>query len=173
MLVAWIFAGLPDAHASLVRAMDLAELTSAAEQIIVADVAKVESRWDEGHRAIHSVIELRLQESWKGTPPGDGKLVLRQPGGSVGEIEMTVVGVASFSVGERALLFLEHGTVVGLAQGKRSLRWDGSSKRWMVGPADASSMVHVNLRGQIRTAPAKRTESLDDLRAKVRALLEK
>jgi hypothetical protein len=153
--------------------MDLAELTSAAEQIIVADVAKVESRWDEGHRAIYSIIELRLQESWKGTPPGNGKMVLLQPGGSVGQIEMTVVGVASFSVGERALLFLEHGIVAGLGQGKRSLRWDESSKRWMVGPADTSSAVHINRQGQIRTAPNTRPESLDDLRAKVRALLEK
>jgi hypothetical protein len=173
VLAAWLFVGLPDAQASVVRAMDLAELTATAEQIVVAEVAKVESHWDTGHRTIHSIIELRVQESWKGTAPADGKMLLRQPGGSVAEIEMTVVGMASFSVGERTLLFLDHGIVVGLGQGKRPLRWDQSSKRWLVETADASSTVQINRRGQIRATQASAAESLDGLRAKVRALLEK
>jgi len=173
MLVAPVFAGLPHAHASLVRAMELAELTAAAEQIVVADIARVESQWDEAHRTIHSIVELRVRESWKGNPPADGKMVLRQPGGSVGEIEMTVLGMATFSAGERALLFLDHGIVVGLGQGKRSLRWDEPSKRWLIDPPDASSTVRINGRGRIRAAQATPTETLDDLRAKVRALLQK
>jgi hypothetical protein len=167
------FASPPHAEASLVRAMDLAELTATAEQIVVADVAKVESRWDKDHRTIFSTIELRVQESWKGPPPADGRMVLRQPGGSVGEIEMTVVGMPSFSAGERALLFLDGAGVVGMAQGKRRLRWDEAGKRWLAGPGDASSAVHIDQRGQIHAAPASPAETLDDLRAKVRALLEK
>jgi hypothetical protein len=155
------------------RVMDLSELAAAAEQIVVADVAKVESRWDKDHRNIYSTIEIRVWESWKGTAPADGKIVLRQPGGSVGEIEMTVVGMATFSVGERALLFLDRAGVVGMGQGKRQLRWDQASRSWLAFPGEASSAVHIEHRGRIRAVQPGPPEPLDRLRAKVRTLIEK
>jgi hypothetical protein len=173
VVAASTFVGAPHARASLVRAMDLAELTTTAEQIVVADIAKVESHWDNNHRTIFSTIEIRVQESWKGTPPADGKIVLRQPGGSVGEIEMTVVGMPTFSAGERVLLFLDRAAVVGMGQGKRRLRWDEAGKRWLASPGDASSAVRIDERGQIHAAPASPAETLDALRAKVRVLLGK
>jgi hypothetical protein len=172
-MAASILAGLPLAYASLTRAMDLAELTATAEQVVVADVSKVESQWDPTHRNIFSTIEIRVQESWKGSPPSDGTIRLRQPGGSVGEIEMTVVGMPTFSVGERALLFLQHARVVGLGQGKRPLRWDPTSKGWFAEPGDATGVVRIGRHGQMRAAETSPRESLDSLRAKVRALVEK
>jgi hypothetical protein len=169
--LSWV--GLPPAQASLTRAMDLADLTRAAGQIVVADVAKVECQWDKDHRTIYSTVEIRVQESWKGTPPPDGKIVLRYPGGSVGDIEVTVVGMSTFSVGERALLFLDDVGVLGMGQGRRSLHWDATGKRWLAGSADLSTAVHIDRRGQIRAATASPPEPLDNLRAKVRALLGK
>ncbi len=173
VIAGFLLAGLPFARASLIRAMDLVELTATAEQVVVADVARVESQWDKDHRTIYSTIEIRVQETWKGTPPSDGKILLRQPGGSVGEIEMTVVGVPTFSVGERALLFLQHASVVGLGQGKRPLRWDETSKSWFAEPGDATGAVRLGRHGQIRAADGSPREALDSLRARVRALIEK
>jgi hypothetical protein len=173
LVAAYAVAGVPHARASLMRAMDLSELTATAEQIVVADVAKVESHWDKDHRNIYSTVEIRVWESWKGTAPADGKIVLRQPGGSVGEIEMTVVGMATFSVGERAVLFLDHAGVVGMGQGKRQLRWDQASKSWLASPGEGSSAVHIDRHGRLRAVQPGPPETLARLRAKVRALLEK
>lgn len=161
------------ARASLTRAMDLAELTATAEQVVVADVTKVDSQWDPGKRTIVTTIEIAVQESWKGAPPGDGKMVLRQLGGTVGDIEMTVVGMPRFAVGEHALLFLQRAAIVGMGQGKRPLRWDGSSKRWLVDPGDAPGAVHIDPQGKLRAQARPAPESLDSLRTRVRALLEK
>jgi hypothetical protein len=166
-------AALPIARASLTPAMDLGEMTAKAEQIVVADVATAESQWDKDHRTIFTTVELRVQESWKGDPPGDGKIVLRQPGGSVGEIEVTVVGMPTFSPGERALLFLHKASVLGMGQGKRPLRWDPTGKRWLASPADTSAAVQIDRRGQVRAARQSEPETLDSLRARVRALLGK
>ena len=163
----------PSARASLTPAMDLAELTETADQIVVAEVGKVECQWDKDHHTIFSTVDMQVHETWKGTPPADGKIALRQTGGAVGEIEMTVVGMPSFTVGERALLFLHKARIVGMGQGKRHLRWEATGKRWLAAPADNSTAVHVDRRGQIMGVAPSAPESLDDLRSQVRALLEK
>ncbi len=171
----------PSAKASLVRAMDLAELTAAADKVVVGNVAKVECQWDRDHRNIYTTIEIEVQESWKGITPANGRILLRQPGGTVGEIEMTVIGMPTFSPGERAVLFLEKASVVGMGQGKRLMRWDQARKQWFVEPGQADGAVRVDRGGQLRSATraaseaseAESPESIDSLRTKVRALLEK
>jgi hypothetical protein len=57
----------PVAMASLMRAMDLSELTANADQIVVVDVLSTESAWDGGHRNIYSTVEIKVLESWKGS----------------------------------------------------------------------------------------------------------
>jgi hypothetical protein len=162
---------LPVAMASLVRAMDLTELTSTADQIVVGEVLSTESAWDNDHRNIYSTIEIRVQESWKGSVPNDGRIRIRQLGGTVGEIEMTVRGLARFIPGERTLLFLRQALVVGMGQGKRHVQWNASDKQWMADAPEQSGKVTIDPQG---TAPAKEPrgpEALDRIRERVRALL--
>jgi hypothetical protein len=161
------------AQASLTRAMDLSELTASAERVVVADVARVTSQWDDDHRNIVTTVEIAVQESWKGSPPSDGKIRIRQPGGTVGDVEMTVVGMPRFSVGEHALLFLQQQSVVGMGQGKRPLHWDTSEKRWLVESADTAGAVRLDRRGRLRAEVSSPPETLDSMRTKVRALLGK
>jgi hypothetical protein len=159
-------AALPVAIASLMRSMDLAELTVGADQIVVGDVVSTECAWDTGHRNIYSTIEISVQESWKGSVPNDGRIRIRQLGGTVGEIEMTVHGMARFTRGERELLFLRQAHVVGMGQGKRHVHWDSGNKQWL---ADAQEGLDV-----ARTsgpASSRQPESLSQLREKVRALV--
>jgi hypothetical protein len=164
----------PLALASLVRAMDLAELTARADQIIVADVVSVQATWDPAHRTIYSTVEVNVQESWKGSPPANGRISIRQPGGRVGEIEMTVHGMPSFSTGERTLLFLERARVVGMGQGKRRLYREPSSEHWFAQARDASTdVVLIGPKGQVADSASGQPERLDSLREKVRALIGK
>ena len=154
--------------------MDLAELTASADQIVVADVVSVQSAWDPSHRTIYSTIEVNVQDNWKGAAPANGRISIRQPGGTVGEIEMTVHGMPSFSVGEKALLFLERAHVVGMGQGKRRLFREPHSGYWFAEGRNASTAAIV-IGTPVRVAATDngQPETLDGLREKVRALVGK
>jgi hypothetical protein len=170
-IAAFTVAALPFAMASIIRTMELAELTAAADQIVVADVLSAGSAWDNGHRNIYSTFEISVQESWKGTPPANGRIKIRQLGGTVGEIEMTVLGMPRFTPGERALLFLRQAHVVGMGQGKRQLHWDSTGNRWMADPADRAGAHKVEMRGDSHETEPSQPENLDHLRERVRALM--
>lgn len=154
--------GASSPSATTIRAMSLDELVGAADQIVVVTVSSTSARWDAEHRKIHSTIEVDVEEAWKGDTRTRDRLTLVQPGGTVGDIEMTVIGMPRFAPGERSLLFLKGRTraqVVGMSEGKRPLRWDRAGRRWLVMPNT----------GQSATAPS----SLAELRRQVQALMEK
>ena len=162
---------LPVAMATLMRTLDLAELTSSADQIVICDVVSQESAWDSGHRNIYTTIEISVRESWKGTPPADGKIRIRQLGGTVGDIEMTVHGMARFADGERSLLFLRKTQVLGWSQGKRRVHWDSTANRWLADAPDRSRILSADAPGRPPTAESSQPEDLDQLRERVRALI--
>jgi hypothetical protein len=177
--VAAFFTARP-AHASLVLAMDLPSLTEEADRVVVGEVMSVKSAWDAEHRRILTTVEVQVAEAWKGEMPSGRTLKIVQPGGVVDDIEMKVHGLPRFSTGERAVLFLRgsaiNASLVGLGQGKRGLSLDQGTRRWMAAPADRSAAVKVDERGQMQPAPASPGDErmpLDDLRSRVRALLQK
>jgi hypothetical protein len=154
------------ARASVMRAINLAELTASAEHIVWGEVLSSESAWDARHRTIYSTVEIAVTESWKGQVPGNGRIRFRHFGGIVGDIEMTVHGEARFQQGERVVVFTQGGHLVGMGQGKRRLGWDGATKRWMAAPWDRTgASLMGNAEGTERAVP------LEMLRAQVRALV--
>jgi hypothetical protein len=161
-----------EAAASIVRALDLAELTARADQIVVGDIVDVRSDWDSSHRTIFTTVDVLVRESWKGGTPKDARIHIRQLGGTVGDIEMTVHGMPAFSLGERALLFLGRTGVVGMSQGKRALRRSASDGTWQVSPPDRRGLLLAGPSARDRKTPEK-PESLESLRSRVRALLGK
>lgn len=161
------------AVASLVRAMDLDELTTSSDRIVVADVSTVHAAWDDAHRSIVSTVEIDVRETWKGAATAGERLSIRQPGGTVGDIEMTVHGMPRFSVGERALLFLHSSHVVGMSQGKRNLRWEATDRRWLVEAAERSEVVRVDAAGKLHSAGPGQSEDLDSLRKRVLGLVRR
>lgn len=173
LIVATIWGSAYPLQASLIRAMDLAELVASADEIVVANVQSVVAAWDPAHRKILTTIELTIEENWKGS--GHKRVSLVQPGGTVGEIEMTVFGMPTFLPGEKSLLFLQgsgHRHVVGMAQGKRPLRWDGQGKRWLVDSPDTTDTVQAGPGKKLRHAQLIPPTTLDSLRRQVQALLE-
>ena len=162
------------ATASLVQSLNLAELTARAERIVVAQVVSSKSDWDSSHRTIHTRIEIKVEEAWKGSVGPGERIVITQPGGSVGNIEMRVHGMPGFVLGEKAVLFLAgeaRTRVVGMSQGKRSVRWNGTAKRWVAESPEHSAVVRRDSLGQLRPVPAEPAVGLDELREQVRALV--
>ena len=163
------------AAGSLVQAVDLAGLTARAERIVVAQVVSAKSEWDSSRRTIHTRIEINVEETWKGTVAPGEHIVIVQPGGSVGDIEMRVHGMPSFALGEKTVLFLAGQAaprVVGMSQGKRPLRWDGMAKRWEAEGAEHSAVVRRDSQGRLQAALAEPAAGLDEFRQRVRALVK-
>jgi hypothetical protein len=159
-------AGTGIARASILMALDLPDLVQQSEHIAVVEVTSVHAAWDERHERIYSTIELKVMESWKAGAAEAGNpvdhLTIVQPGGTVGDISMTVTGLGTFAAGERSLVFLRgpanHAQVVGMTQGKRPLRFEATSKRWLVSPPDLRSATLVKPPAKLPvTTPAKTT----------------
>jgi len=159
-------------QASLLRAMGLDQLVTSASQIIVGEVVSKNAAWDASHRRILSTIEVKTEECWKGA--AKELVTIVQPGGTVGEIEMTVHGMPKFTVGERLLLFLRGNSqfqVVGMSEGKRPLSWDAESKQWLVEPPNVEDVVEVDLAGRLRHAAPSARLGLEAMRERVREMV--
>jgi len=143
-------------------------------------------------------VELKVVERWKGAPAGaEDHLRIVQPGGTVGDLTMTVTGLSTFSPGERALVFLRgaasNARVLGLGQGKRPMRLESSSGKWLISRASLHQTTLVKPRGApppsaggpsgqtaskaapivpvTAAAEAPRERSLDEMRSEVKSLL--
>ena len=133
-------------------------------------MVSTKSAWDAGHRSIHTAIELKVDEVWKGAS-AERELIV-QPGGTVGDMEMRVHGMPEFTAGEKTLLFLagqDAPRVVGMSQGKRALRWTG--KQWMAEMAEHSALVRRDAQGRLQPAMPEPAMGLDELRQRVRTLI--
>lgn len=96
----------PLAHATVAVALSLGDLVRDADHVVVADIVSAKSAWDARHETIVTTIELAVVESWKGDALPAEHIAFDQPGGTVGDITMTVAGLSSFKPGERAVIFL-------------------------------------------------------------------
>ena len=183
------------AVASIVVAMDLPALVKQADHIAVVDVLSTSSDWDAKHEKIFTTVELKVVERWKGAPAGaDDHLRIVQPGGTVGDLTMTVTGLSTFSPGERALVFLRgaasNARVLGLGQGKRPMRLESSSGKWLISRASLHQTTLVKPRVATPGVPSGQTASkaspvvpvtaaagptrelgLDEMRSEVKSLL--
>ncbi|HLK88841.1 MAG TPA: hypothetical protein VKZ18_03045 [Polyangia bacterium] len=166
------------AWATLVLALDLPALVKRAEQVSVVDVVSVKVGWNEEHDRIVTTVDLAVVDCWKGSAAPASRVQVVQPGGTVDGLTMRVEGLPRFSPGERALLFLRfpretpgRASVVGMAQGKRAVRREAASGRWMVSAPERGGADYV------QTTPASATQwsapprPLGDLRTEVRALV--
>jgi hypothetical protein len=179
-------------QASIMMALDLPELVRQSEHIAVVEVVSVRAAWDERHERIYSTIDLKVLESWKTsgttTAPSVDHMTIVQAGGTVGDMTMTVMGMGTFAAGERSLVFLRgpanRAQVVGMTQGKRAMRYETTSRSWLVAPPDLrqAKLVRVpDVKGPTLSTPHPGSASVSavglrelpigDLRGEVKRLL--
>lgn len=92
------------AFATVVVHATIEQMTQSAPVIVRGVARNSYAAFDEHHRRIWTYTELTVAEAIKGE--AKGTVVIRQPGGVVGESGQYVDGVAQFSPGEECVLFL-------------------------------------------------------------------
>jgi hypothetical protein len=93
------------ALASVVVAMSIEEMTQASPLVVRGRVGQIQVSWDEGERKIWTRAEIQVLEALKGRT--EATLLVRQPGGEVGNKGQHVEGAGQFTTGEEGLFFLE------------------------------------------------------------------
>jgi hypothetical protein len=93
------------ALATVVLSLSMEEMTARAPLVVHATVNATAPGWDPEHAKIWTWTELVVKDTLKGK--AQPTVLVKQPGGVVGDLGMHVDGVATFTPGEEVVLFLE------------------------------------------------------------------
>ncbi len=167
----------PAARATQMEHLDTRALVLGSDDILIGEVERVESRWDERRTKILTDVTLRVSRSLKDAAPE--RLTLTQLGDEVDDVRVTVHAAPVFTLGEEALVFVwrdarGRAQVNGLAQGKFDIGTDPNTGRRIV----SRTVPGFAIRDARTLAPVRGRESasrirLDDLVQEIERALEK
>ena len=114
--------------ATIVVPMPDEDLAAQADAVVIGDVAKITSHWDDTQGRIFTTITIAVHEVLKGDVT-ESQLTLTQMGGTIADVHAWVHGNPEFRRGEKVLVFVtqaQDGTlrVTQLYQGKFSITTD-------------------------------------------------
>lgn len=165
----------PVARASVVLALDLAELVAQADHVVVVTAVSEHSRWSRTGHQIVTDVELRAEEALKGPARAGQMLVATRLGGTLGDVALQVPGEARLAAGQRALVFLHASSgelrFVGMAQGVLALSGSGSDTMAMPAGGGMALVERAEDGSLVPGAPAlARPRPLRELTAEIRKL---
>ena len=106
LLSCFVFLGMDSAMALMLE-MSTPELTQQAEAIVRGKVKDMKSEWDPERRFIWTLVTISVSHSIKGNSPKKQDVVVKIPGGEVGDIGQKTEDAPIFATGEEVLLFLQ------------------------------------------------------------------
>ncbi|HEU4522093.1 MAG TPA: hypothetical protein VFT12_08825 [Thermoanaerobaculia bacterium] len=161
------FLAVPEAQATMSLAATFDEKVDDANAIVLGRVVRQESRYDEEKRFILTYTTFEVEKSIKGSTPPQVTLVT--PGGRVGDVQQTTIGVPVFREGQENIVFLKNTrrgpTVLYFDQGAYDVVAEKGQR--LVRPV-ASEAVHIDPQRGIAVAP-EQTKSLRDFEGAVRS----
>jgi hypothetical protein len=168
LLPALLLLVIPIAYASVSLSLDLKQLSQDSSMIVRGTVKKTEGMWS-GKRIV-TKITLSIDSALKGSPSTE--VVFYTPGGVVDGVGMKVSGAPSFVEKEEVLVFLSlyksNYSVLGLGQGKYSIRADGAGKKLAIPDTDNLSLVKKLPDGSLAPAEAPKAMPIIDLESEIK-----
>jgi len=131
VLAALALTGGTHAVASTFLKIDLPTLNRMSESVVHARVVAMESAWNAEGSMIFTEVELQVLGRLRGTT--DSTVVVRVPGGTVGNFTSEMEGAPRFQTGDEVVVFLS--------------RWDDGVPM-VAGYAEGLSFVHADAVGQ-------------------------
>ncbi|MBI4481475.1 MAG: hypothetical protein HY652_01160 [Acidobacteria bacterium] len=120
-----------ESRATIVLQMSLEELAGRSDAVVHGLAERSWSAWDDERGKIYTYTLVRVDDSLKG--PWRERIVVKELGGTVGDMTMTVGGAPEFQPGEEVVLFLvldRQGDfrTLGFTQGKFEVQTEGGQK---------------------------------------------
>jgi len=140
-------AGPGPAQASMFLKEDVQSLKQRAEAVVRASVVDVRSYWNADATMIFTDVTLVVKGRLHGS--SDNRIVVRVPGGTVGDFSVDMEGAPRFSVGEDVVAFVarwDDGVpmVAGYFQGVSRIRRDSAGNEMLQGGvADGLAMSEL------------------------------
>lgn len=164
------------ARATVVVDLPLPEHSRRASLVVRGTVEEQHSDWEPEHRRIATFTKIRVLETLSGAAQPSSLIVIRQPGGVVGEVGQHVAGTAQFTVGEEVVVLLEphrqattEYTLVALAASKYAVkRANGQTK--LVRDVSGLTLLKKDASGKLKDEVTKPVTSmpLEEFRTVVR-----
>jgi len=122
-----VLAGALAARATTIIRLDLPQLVNQSDSIVQGRVENVAVQWDGARNLAFTYITVSVEDPLKGERRRT--VTIRQLGGKIGAMHVTVAGMPQFRKGESVITFLkaqDDGTfqVVGMNQGKYEIADD-------------------------------------------------
>src|SRR5689334_7444830 len=95
------------ATATVVIAQSLEQMARTSPLVVRARVGQIQASWNEENTTIETWVDVVVTETLKGKAQVGASLMIRNPGGIVGDRGARVYGSPQFTTGEDTLLFLE------------------------------------------------------------------
>ena len=126
-LGAILLAGISPTAASTFLKVDIPTLKTMSESVVQANVVDVRSAWNDEGSAIFTFVTLEVTGRLHGT--AEGLIVVRVPGGTVGEFTSEMEGAPKFQQGDEVVAFISRwrdgvAMVAGYAEGLSRVNHD-------------------------------------------------
>ena len=135
-------------HLAASEGKGLPEFLAQVDAIIHGTIARTWSAWDSSHEFIWTHYELRLTESMLGDRLD--KVVISEPGGTVGNDSMEIVGAPRYRIGEEVVLLTAR-TPIGYL---RTSGWGQGRFDVVADPRTGTKVVRSGLAGIELVEPA-------------------
>ena len=146
------FLAAPNASATVTIAASFQEKVEKADAIVLGRVMRQETRFDDEKRFILTYTTFQVEKAFKGGVPPEVTIVT--PGGRIGELQQTTVGVPEFERGDENVVFVGNTrrgpTVLWFDQGAYDVVREGGER--IVRPV-ATEAVHLDAQRGIAAAP--------------------
>ncbi len=171
LLIAGVVWPAAAVRAAVLRYLSLEDQCERAKIIVVAHAAGQSADWDDNRLRIYTDTRFEVEQTVKGGVAG--VVTVRQLGGQVGEVGMSVAGSPMLAKGGRYVLFLDRRPdgkyrVVGLSQGCYPVLTDAGGKARVLPNMAAGSGARLLGRPQGQAVSAR---SLDEFLARIRLRL--
>lgn len=171
--LALLLAAAP-ARATIMLEMDLPQIVGQSDAIFVGKAIRTRSQWGTDGKRIMTDTTFKVQQGILGVASG-ATVVVRRPGGVVGEIGMKIAGTPEFKKGDEVLVFTStvkgHRFVVGMQQGVYRVFLDGAGRRMVRARLDGLTLARRTPRGGVKvldTQPTPRPQLLGQFVDRVR-----
>jgi hypothetical protein len=146
------FLAVPAAHAAIAVAASFDDKVDNAAAIILGRCIRTESKMDPSGKWIVTYSTFAVEKSFKGGAAGEVTIVT--PGGKVGSLNQSTVGVPDFREGDEHVLFVKNTkagpTVLYFDQGTYDVRTDAHGER-VIAQAPTNLVVMDTQRGMAVT----------------------
>ena len=136
VLGAILLAGVTVGVASTFLSVDVPTLKRMSESVVQATVLDVRSAWNDERTAIFTYVTLEVKGRLHGR--ADNQLVVRVPGGTVGDFTTEMEGAPQFRQGDEVVAFIARWydgvpMVAGYAQGLSKINRDRLGNKMLAG----------------------------------------